>query len=120
MKMIVERGQKHRGFPFNKFEYSMHVKIDFTNRETELLERYKGWNEPIGILSDNKDVKGFLSVDPKTLSTVGADWSDDTVYEALSAIPQVIAQVLKGRFGNYDVREQWGGQNANEVIEVDL
>ena len=120
MKMSVHRQQKYRGFPLNKFEYSIHIKIDFTTRETELLEKYKGWYEQIGVLNDNKVVKGLLSVSAKTLSTDGAEWSDESVYETLSDIPQVIAHNLKGRFGNYHVREQWGGINANEVIEVDL
>jgi len=118
MKIIVSRKQTYHGFPRNKYEYFIHVKIDFASDETKLLEKYKGWHEPIRILTDNQLIKGLLSVSPMTLSKDGAEWSDELIYTALSDIPDVIGTRLKGLFGNYHVREQWGEANANEVIKV--
>ena len=118
MKLIVSRRQTYHGFPLNKFEYFIRVKVDFTSEETQLLEKYKGWSEQVRLLSDNQLVKGMLSVSIKTLSKDGAEWSDESVYTTLSDIPDVIGTRLKGLFGNYHVREQWGEANANEVIKV--
>jgi hypothetical protein len=120
MKIIVHRQQKYIGFPRNKFEYSINVKVDFSSGETELLEKYKGWHEPIQILADNQRIKGLLSVNAKVLSKDGAEWSDELIYEKLSDIPQIIADGFKGLFGNYRVREQWGQANADEVIKVEV
>ena len=106
MKLFVNRKQTYHGFPQNKFEYKLHVKVEFSDTESKLLDKYKGWQEGIRVLTDNNNVKGNWTVNPKNLSERGAEWSSDAIYLLLSEMPETIAKALKTTFGEYHVREE--------------
>jgi hypothetical protein len=115
----VFKSQKIDGILKNKYAYSLQVTVTFADDETALIEKYKGWNESIQVLSDNNLVTGPQKVSAKSLLVNGHQWScSDSIYERMTNIPDIIGTDLKRRIGEYRFRERWGVTQVREQITI--
>jgi hypothetical protein len=117
MKIYITRQQSQHG---SKFEYRLGVKIQPSEEEKQLLEKYKGWQENICVLPGTTQVvRGPSTISMQYLVNPGQWWSGERLYEVLTDIPKVLANSIHEVFAAYYAREEWGtGEKASEVIEV--